>query len=217
MRAHIRANGSNGGTKDWVIMAFAEYLEYGFGKTGTKLQRRTIPIEKCQSNSPFLEARKRLEKKKKEGYWVIDDTKSNINNDGIIQLLRVERCKLSNDEFNDVMKNAVSIVKTVFTESNDVIENDSMSPVTSLSAHGELVVIPSDNINDAVFIMCILQLESKVILVRDMKNKSYSALELYEGLDMSNNFCANSIAIKTGLIAAPEMFKADAQINTWFF
>ena len=150
MRAKLRAEGSNGGTKDWTIMAFHHYCEISFGTTGTKLQKRMIPVDKCQSNSPFLEARKRLEKKKKEGYWVIDDTQANMNNDGIIQLLRVKKGKLSDDEFNDIMKNAVNMVETVFTESNDVIENDSMLPVTSLSAHGQLMVVPSDNINDAI-------------------------------------------------------------------
>jgi hypothetical protein len=217
MRAKLRAEGSNGGTKDWTIMAFADHCEIRFGTTGTKLRSQIVPVEKCQSNSPFLEARKRLEIKKKEGYWVIDDSQANINNDGIIQLLTVKRGKLSDDEFNNIMKNAVSIVETAFTDSNDVIENDSMSPVTSLSAHGQLVVVPSDNINDAIFIMSILQIESKAIFVRDMKNKTYSALELYDGLEMCNNICANSIAIKTGLIAAPEIFKADAQFNAWFF
>ncbi len=217
MRAKLRNNGKNGGTKDWTVMAFAEYLDIRFGKTGTKLRTQIIPVEKCQGRSPFLEARKRLEKKKKEGYWVIDDSQANINNDDIIQLLMVKRGKLSEDAFNDTMKNAVNMVETVFNESNEVIETDSMLPVTSLSEHGQLVVVPSDNINDAIFIMCILQLESKAILVKDMRKKTYSALELYEGLEMSNNICANSVAIKTGLIVAPDIFKPDAQINTWFF
>ncbi len=217
MRAKLRANGSNGHTKDWCVLAFSHGCEISWGKTGTKLQKRIIPVEQCQGKSPFLEARKRLEKKKKEGYWVIDDSQANINTDSLVDLLRVKRGTLSENHYTVLMEHAVKLVESVFSDANDKISIDSMAPVITLSKYGELVMAPSDSINDAIFTMAVLQLNPKAILVRDINLKSYTAKELYEDLDMSKSLRASSVAMKTGLIVAPEIFKPDAQINTWFF
>ncbi|MEE4376779.1 MAG: hypothetical protein V2J55_04600 [Candidatus Competibacteraceae bacterium] len=58
----------DGSTKDWAIRHDEAGVEIYFGKTGKRLQMRTVPMERCGNNSPALEVERRVNEQRRQGY-----------------------------------------------------------------------------------------------------------------------------------------------------
>jgi len=58
----------DGSTKDWAIRHDETGVEIYFGKTGKRLQMRTVPVTRCRNNSPVLEVERRVNEQRRQGY-----------------------------------------------------------------------------------------------------------------------------------------------------
>jgi hypothetical protein len=58
----------DGSSKDWAIRYDTAGVELYFGKTGKRLQVRTVPVTRCRNHSPALEAEQRMTEQRRQGY-----------------------------------------------------------------------------------------------------------------------------------------------------
>lgn len=217
MRVSLRAQGSNGGTKDWMCAAYPTGLTIWFGKTNSKLQKRVINVEKCAGRSPYKEAHRRLNKKLREGYSIIDDSRMHEDTDAPHHMLIIKRANCSD---STLVKGLNIVRKFINDYCPGLVEPTDKFIDIYINPKGEpaLGMPPVEDWDKAQVLLAMLHLTPNIITVTDFNDDDMNAMALYKKHDMADNTPAHRVAITLGLLGKPEIFQNTQQTTQeWFY